>query len=79
MEKTPVNRIEAKSLEAPRKLLHWSDADEGHQNAKQVDECSSLYYVMRECYYRSNRNWKECQPEVQALGQCFQRRKKNKV
>ncbi|TKY72066.1 Cox19 CHCH family protein [Spatholobus suberectus] len=59
LENQPTNRTEAKSLAAPRKLLPQSNANE---NVKQLDECSSLYSVMRDCYVRSNSNWKECQP-----------------
>ncbi|XP_073225674.1 uncharacterized protein [Cicer arietinum] len=68
---------EAKPLAAPRPL-HSSDADDDDENVKQLDECSSLYLLMQDCVVRNNRNWKECQTEIQALRECSENRKKNK-
>ncbi|CAI8590787.1 unnamed protein product [Vicia faba] len=58
--------------------LHTTDLDDEDENVKQLDECSSLYLLMQDCVVRSNRNWKECQKEIQALRECSENRKKNK-
>ncbi|EHA8588758.1 cytochrome c oxidase assembly factor 4, mitochondrial [Cocos nucifera] len=54
--------------------LHQTDADEEDENVKQLKECSALYLALQECLVRTNRNWKSCQPEVQALKACQARR-----
>ncbi|MED6208062.1 hypothetical protein PIB30_041540 [Stylosanthes scabra] len=59
--------------------LHRSDADDDDENVKQLDECSVLYLAMQDCVVRSNRNWKECQPEVQALKECNEKKNKKKM
>ncbi|XP_057431327.1 uncharacterized protein LOC130724168 [Lotus japonicus] len=79
MDKTPVNQSGAKPLIPPPQPLHQSDADEDDENVKQLDECSSLYLLMQDCVVRSNRNWKECQQEVQALRECIEKRKKQEI
>ncbi|XP_018840559.1 uncharacterized protein LOC121246769 [Juglans microcarpa x Juglans regia] len=56
--------------------LHQSDADDDDENVKQLNECSSLYLSLQECLNNTNRNWKSCQMEVQALRACNERRKK---
>ncbi|GMY27582.1 peptide methionine sulfoxide reductase B5-like [Fagus crenata] len=56
--------------------LHQSDADDDDENVKQLNECSSLYLSLQDCIVKSNRNWKSCQMEVQALKACNERRKK---
>ncbi|XP_030922725.1 uncharacterized protein LOC115949582 [Quercus lobata] len=56
--------------------LHQSDADDDDENVKQLNECSSLYLSLQDCLIKSNRNWKSCQMEVQALKACNERRKK---
>ncbi|KAJ1428814.1 hypothetical protein SESBI_08922 [Sesbania bispinosa] len=58
---SPLNRSEAKPF-APPQPLHRSVADDEDENVKQLDECSPLYLLMQDCVFRSNRNWKECQP-----------------
>ncbi|KAG4945840.1 hypothetical protein AAZX31_U026600 [Glycine max] len=73
MEQLPANRSEAKR--PPPQVLHQSDVDEDDENVKQLDECSSLYRLMQDCVVRTNRNWKECQTEVYALKECFEKRK----
>ncbi|KAI3469480.1 hypothetical protein Pfo_026143 [Paulownia fortunei] len=60
----------------PPPELHQSDADEDDENVKQLRECSSLYLELQDCLVNSNRNWKSCQKEVQALKACNERRKK---
>ncbi|KAL0457350.1 UNVERIFIED_CONTAM: hypothetical protein Slati_1074200 [Sesamum latifolium] len=60
----------------PPAELHQSDADEDDQNVKQLRECSALYLALQDCLVNSNRNWKSCQKEVQALKACNDRRKK---
>ncbi|XP_027333094.1 cytochrome c oxidase assembly factor 4 homolog, mitochondrial [Abrus precatorius] len=75
----PAKRSEAMLLaRPPPKPVHQNDAEEDDDSVKQLGECSSLYLSMQDCVVRSNRNWKECQPEVEALRECFERRKKNK-
>lgn len=54
--------------------LHQTDADEEDENVKQLKECSNLYLALQECLARTDRNWKSCQPEVQALKACHTRR-----
>ncbi|PIN07983.1 hypothetical protein CDL12_19446 [Handroanthus impetiginosus] len=60
----------------PPAELHQSDADEDDENVKQLRECSSIYLALQDCLVNSNRNWKSCQKEVQALKACNERRKK---
>ncbi|KAK2447705.1 hypothetical protein QL285_007037 [Trifolium repens] len=72
------HRSEAKPLVAAQQPLHRDDADDDDENVKQLDECSSLYLLMQDCVVRSNRNWKECQKEIQALRECSENRRKNK-
>ncbi|KAG6575028.1 hypothetical protein SDJN03_25667, partial [Cucurbita argyrosperma subsp. sororia] len=55
--------------------LHGSDADADDENVKQLNECSSFYLSLQECLIKTNRNWKDCQAEVQALKACNERRK----
>ncbi|KAK4795487.1 hypothetical protein SAY86_027813 [Trapa natans] len=55
--------------------LHSDDADEDDENVKQLRECSSLYLSLQECLVNSNRNWKACQKEVQALKACNEGRR----
>ncbi|XP_057959521.1 uncharacterized protein LOC131151995 [Malania oleifera] len=59
----------------PTPPLHQSDADEGDENVKQLNECSALYLSLQDCLVKTNRNWKSCQAEVQALKACNERRK----
>ncbi|KAK4586998.1 hypothetical protein RGQ29_023935 [Quercus rubra] len=66
-------QIEPQSQKAS---LHQSDADDDDENVKQLNECSSLYLSLQDCLIKSNRNWKSCQMEVQALKACNERRKK---
>ncbi|KAF9673336.1 hypothetical protein SADUNF_Sadunf10G0013400 [Salix dunnii] len=58
--------------------LHQSDADEDDDNVKQLKQCSSLYLSLQECLVDSNRNWKSCQKEVQALKACNERMKNDR-
>ncbi|KAL8047800.1 hypothetical protein ABFS82_07G023500 [Erythranthe guttata] len=60
----------------PPPELHQSDADEDDENVKQLRECSSAYLSLQDCLVNTNRNWKSCQKEVQALKQCSQGMKK---
>ncbi|KAM0954269.1 putative cysteine alpha-hairpin motif superfamily [Dioscorea sansibarensis] len=55
-------------------VLHQSEADEEDENVKQLHECSTIYLALQECLAQTNRNWKSCQPEVQALKECHMRR-----
>ncbi|AES64312.1 Cox19-like CHCH family protein [Medicago truncatula] len=63
MEQQPLDANEAK-LAPPQAPLHKSDAEDGDENVKQLDECSSLYLLM--------------QVEIQALREFSENRKKNK-
>ncbi|POO02328.1 Cysteine alpha-hairpin motif superfamily [Trema orientale] len=60
--------------------LHQSDADDDDDddNVKQLNECSSLYLALQDCLVNTNRNWKSCQIEVQALKSCNERKKNDK-
>ncbi|KAG6764805.1 hypothetical protein POTOM_032292 [Populus tomentosa] len=58
--------------------LHQSDADEDDDNVKQLKQCSSLYLSLQDCLVNSNRNWKSCQKEIQALKACNERMKNDK-
>ncbi|XP_038874602.1 uncharacterized protein LOC120067191 [Benincasa hispida] len=55
--------------------LHRSDAEDDDENVKQLNECSSFYLSLQDCLIKTNRNWKACQAEVQALKSCSERRK----
>ncbi|KAI9196282.1 hypothetical protein LWI28_022577 [Acer negundo] len=68
------------SLVSPPPLpppMHQDDADDDDENVKQLQECSSIYLSLQDCLVNTNRNWKSCQKEVQALKECHQRKKKN--
>ncbi|XP_072985217.1 uncharacterized protein [Typha latifolia] len=54
--------------------LHQTDADEEDENVKQLKECSAIYLSLQDCLAETNRNWKACQPIVQALKACHARR-----
>ncbi|KAH7676875.1 cytochrome c oxidase assembly factor 4 protein [Dioscorea alata] len=58
----------------PLAVLHQTEADEEDENVKQLNECSTIYLALQECLAQTNRNWKSCQPEVQALKECHMRR-----
>ncbi|POO02326.1 Cox19-like CHCH family protein [Trema orientale] len=58
--------------------LHQSDANDDDDNVKQLKECSSLYLALQDCLVNTNRNWKSCQIEVQALKSCNERKKNDK-
>ncbi|KAH7573662.1 hypothetical protein ACOSP7_007461 [Xanthoceras sorbifolium] len=66
------------SSSPPPPPLHQTDADDDDENVKQLRECSSLYLSLQDCLVNTNRNWKSCQMEVQALKECNQRRKNDK-
>ncbi|KAK9086643.1 hypothetical protein Syun_029037 [Stephania yunnanensis] len=76
-----LKKTEERPLQSPSdppKPLHEDDADEEDDNVKQLNECSSLYLSLQDCLINSNRNWKSCQKEVQALKACNDRRNKEK-
>ncbi|XP_015068132.1 uncharacterized protein LOC107012728 isoform X2 [Solanum pennellii] len=62
----------------PPPMVHQDDADEEDETVKQLNECSSVYLSLQDCLINSNRNWKSCQKEVQALKACNDRRQKDK-
>ncbi|KAE9594635.1 putative cysteine alpha-hairpin motif superfamily [Lupinus albus] len=79
MNQPPPNQNGEKPFaEVAPQPLHQTDADEDDENVKQLDECSALYLLMQDCVVRSNRNWKQCQKEIQALKECSEKRNKNK-
>ncbi|GAB2210332.1 hypothetical protein Droror1_Dr00015596 [Drosera rotundifolia] len=55
--------------------VHQDDADEEDESVKQLGDCSSLYLSLQDCLVKTDRNWKACQKEVQALKSCNDRRK----
>ncbi|KAM1984425.1 hypothetical protein COP2_012647 [Malus domestica] len=55
--------------------LH-ADVEDDDDNVKQLNQCSVLYISLQDCLVKTDRNWKSCQPEVQALKACNERRKK---
>ncbi|CAN1854166.1 hypothetical protein LINPERHAP1_LOCUS41251 [Linum perenne] len=61
----------------PPPPLHQSDADEEDESVKQLRECSSIYLSLQDCLVNTDRNWKACQKEVQALKACNERRKEH--
>ncbi|KAJ4772693.1 Coiled-coil-helix-coiled-coil-helix domain-containing 8 [Rhynchospora pubera] len=67
-EKTP------SSPSPPPRPTHQDDADEEDESVKQLQECSALYLSLQECLIKSNRDWKSCQAEVQALKACNAKR-----
>ncbi|KAJ9700169.1 hypothetical protein PVL29_005814 [Vitis rotundifolia] len=69
---------EGKGLGAREQGLHQDDADEDDENVKQLQQCSSLYLLLQDCLVKTDRNWRSCQKEVQALKACNDRRKKDK-
>ncbi|KAJ8573777.1 hypothetical protein K7X08_010288 [Anisodus acutangulus] len=58
--------------------VHQDDADEDDETVKQLNECSSVYLSLQDCLIKSDRNWRVCQKEVQALKACNERRQKDK-
>ncbi|CBI26151.3 hypothetical protein AAG906_024873 [Vitis piasezkii] len=67
-----------KGMGAREQGLHQDDADEDDENVKQLQQCSSLYLLLQDCLVKTDRNWRSCQKEVQALKACNDRRKKDK-
>ncbi|XP_059630425.1 uncharacterized protein LOC132273485 [Cornus florida] len=61
-------------LPLPSPPLHQTDADEEDESVKQLKECSSLYLSLQDCLVKTDRNWKSCQKEVQALKACNERK-----
>ncbi|EXC05715.1 hypothetical protein L484_011295 [Morus notabilis] len=56
--------------------IHRIDADDDDDdNVKQLKQCSSLYLALQDCLIKTNRNWKSCQMEVQALKSCNEKKK----
>ncbi|KAL4290169.1 hypothetical protein GQ457_14G013790 [Hibiscus cannabinus] len=62
---------------SPQQLaaLHQDADDDDDDSVKQLKECSALYLSLQDCLVKSNRNWKSCQMEVQALKACNEKRK----
>ncbi|XP_037470201.1 uncharacterized protein LOC119343181 [Triticum dicoccoides] len=61
----------------PPAPLHAMDADEDDESVKQLNECAALYLSLQDCLAESDRNWKACQADVQALKACEASRNKN--
>ncbi|XP_021744600.1 uncharacterized protein LOC110710583 [Chenopodium quinoa] len=62
----------------PPPPVHQNDADEEDESVKQLGDCSSLYLSLQDCLIKTDRNWKSCQKEVQALKACSERKKQEK-
>jgi cytochrome c oxidase assembly factor 4 len=60
-----------------QRTLHVTDADEEDESVKQLNECATIYISLQDCLVESNRNWKACQAQVQALKACQAKRNKN--
>ncbi|CAN6360178.1 unnamed protein product [Urochloa humidicola] len=69
-------------LSASQQHLHVTDADEEDESVKQLNECATVYLSLQalasphlwDCLVESNRNWKACQAQVQALKACQAKR-----
>ncbi|KAL6609993.1 hypothetical protein ACP70R_034399 [Stipagrostis hirtigluma subsp. patula] len=59
---------------ASQRPLHVTDADEEDESVKQLNECATVYLSLQDCLAESNRNWKACQAQVQALKACQAKR-----
>ncbi|PUZ66056.1 hypothetical protein GQ55_3G276200 [Panicum hallii var. hallii] len=64
-------------LSVSQRTLHVTDADEEDESVKQLNECATIYISLQDCLVESNRNWKACQAQVQALKACQAKRNKN--
>jgi cytochrome c oxidase assembly factor 4 len=64
-------------LSVSQRTLHVTDADEEDESVKQLNECATIYLSLQDCLVESNRNWKACQAQVQALKACQAKRNKN--
>ncbi|XP_062231338.1 uncharacterized protein LOC133928856 [Phragmites australis] len=62
---------------ASQRPLHVMDADEEDESVRQLNECATIYLSLQACLVESNRNWKACQAQVQALKACQAKRNKN--
>ncbi|OMO50105.1 hypothetical protein CCACVL1_30633 [Corchorus capsularis] len=58
--------------------LHQDDTTEEDENVKQLGDCSAVYLSLQDCLINSNRDWKSCQKEVQALKACNDMRNNSK-
>ncbi|RCV17794.1 hypothetical protein SEVIR_3G254100v4 [Setaria viridis] len=64
-------------LSVSQRPLHVTDADEEDESVKQLNECATIYLSLQDCLVESNRNWKACQAQVQALKACQAKRNKS--
>ncbi|PAN19605.1 hypothetical protein PAHAL_3G285500 [Panicum hallii] len=64
-------------LSVSQRTLHVTNADEEDESVKQLNECATIYLSLQDCLVESNRNWKACQAQVQALKACQAKRNKN--
>lgn len=69
-------QMKPQSTSSPPPQIHQDDIDEQDEAVKQLQDCSSVYLSLQDCLVTSNRNWKACQRDVQALKACNERRKK---
>ncbi|KAK9671178.1 hypothetical protein RND81_12G011300 [Saponaria officinalis] len=78
--KKPVNSEQIPSEPAQQlpQPVHQTDADEDDENVKQLGDCSTLYLSLQDCLVTTDRNWKSCQKQVQALKACNERRSQKK-
>ncbi|XP_021826708.1 uncharacterized protein LOC110767474 isoform X1 [Prunus avium] len=57
----------------PPPPLH-TEVEDDDENVKQLKDCSVIYLSLQDCLVKTDRNWKSCQVEVQALKACNERR-----
>ncbi|XP_074560298.1 uncharacterized protein LOC141816414 [Curcuma longa] len=76
---SPADPAAARLRSAAGPPLHATDADDDDENVKQLNECAVLYLSLQECLAETNRDWKSCQPYVQALKACHGRRNHNEL
>ncbi|XP_074320542.1 uncharacterized protein LOC141657271 [Silene latifolia] len=72
----PINSdpLPSSSVQQLPQPVHQMEADEDDENVKQLGDCSMLYLSLQDCLVNTDRNWKSCQKEVQALKACNDRR-----
>ncbi|KAG5560008.1 hypothetical protein RHGRI_003329 [Rhododendron griersonianum] len=78
MDPNAISQPPPPTVPSPQPPLHQSDADEEDDSVKQLNECSSVYLSLQDCLANTNRNWKSCQKEVQALKACNEKRNNDK-
>eukprot|EP00897_Mesotaenium_endlicherianum_P006001 jgi/Mesen1/5429/ME000027S04801 len=60
----------------PRKEADHTEEEDDDPSIKQLQNCAPLYMKLEDCLVETNRNWRACQKEVQALKACEEARRK---